>query len=147
MSTVKNRFLRSLMAVVLMASSVSGESSPFTGTFKGTGRACSGGLYVRSQTISWVTTFSRCQRVPYEAVERSEKGNQREFVFRLKAHKKMCAFNVLYLHHPNTPDMALDWEVIGYASVAQYEADKRNGFKTALPNSLSCPLFPQVPKP
>ena len=48
--------------------------APFTGRFLGIGRACHGMLAVRTKTISWLTSFSQCQALPYELVERTDSG-------------------------------------------------------------------------
>jgi hypothetical protein len=140
MRTVKGQLFRAWIATVLAVSGAFAVDSPFTGAFLGTGRSCYGGLYIRTKTISWLTPFSQCQRVPYEVIDRREKGNQRAFVFHLKQHAKSCGFDVLYLHHPDTPNLDIDWEIIGYVSLESYETDKKNGYKATLPNSMSCSL-------
>ncbi len=114
MRTVTHRLLRTLLASVFIVSVASAVDSPFTGAFIGTGRACYGGLHIRPRTISWLTPFSQCQ--------------------------KSCRFDVLYLDHPDIPNLDIDWGIIGYLSLESYETDKRNGYKAPLPNSLSCSL-------
>src|SRR6266849_3346311 len=138
MRTVTHRLLSTLLTPVLLASPVFAADSPFTGAFEGTGRAGYGSLYIRTKTISWMTPFSQCQKIPYDVIERLRKGNQREFVFHLKQHTKSCRFDVLYLHHPDTPNLDIDWGIIGYVSRETYESDKKNGYKAPLPSSLSC---------
>lgn len=117
-----------------------GEERPFTGAFQGTGRACYGGLFVRTKTLSWLTPFSQCQKLPYETIDRKEQGRQRQFAFRLKQRTKACQYEVLYLYHGDSPDPDIDWHVIGYSSLAEYEADRQNGFKADSPNALACAL-------
>jgi len=129
-----------LLASVFIVSVASAVDSPFTGAFIGTGRACYGGLHIRPRTISWLTPFSQCQKILYEVIERRKRGNQREFVFHIKQHAKGCRFGVLYLDHPDIPNLDIDWGIIGYLSLESYETDKRNGYKAPLPNSLSCSL-------
>src|SRR5882672_2140538 len=117
MQTVTHRFLNTLLASVLLVSHVCAADSPFTGAFEGTGRACYGGLYIRTRTISWLTPFSQCQSVLYEVIERLEKGNQRQFAFHLKQRREKCPFDVLYLNHSDTLNPDTGWHVIGYSSV------------------------------
>jgi hypothetical protein len=132
------QLLKTSVLVCFAASSMRATDAPFTGSFEGTGRACYGGLYIRTRTISWVTPFSRCERMPYQLLEHSENGTQQEFAFQFKRPAKSCRFSVLYLYHGNTANLGRDWHVIGYASLQDYEGDKRNGFKADNPASQSC---------
>ena len=140
MRTVTHRILGTLLASVLIVSLAFAVDSPFTGAFKGTGRACDGGLYIRTRTISWLTAFSQCRSVLYEVLERREEGHLRQFAFHLKQTGKGCRFDVLYLYHPDTPNPDTDWHVIGYASIQDYREDKQNGYKGDAPRSQSCSL-------
>jgi hypothetical protein len=133
------RMLNVLLALFLISTSLATEA-PFTGAFEGTGRACYGGLYVRTKTISWLTPFSQCQKIRYEILEHEKKGNGRRFVFHLKQQQRSCRFEVLYLYHGDTPNRAIDWHVIGYALMTDYQADKQKGFKADSPNAQSCSL-------
>jgi len=135
-----NRLAGAALIVSLWQATGSAAEPPFTGTFEGTGRACYGGLYVRTKTISWSTPFSACKRVPYEVLERSEKGNERRFTFRLKSSSKACRYGVLYLYHGASANADIDWHVIGYATFEDYKADQQNGFKADSPQALSCSL-------
>lgn len=134
------RTLNVLLSILLFVSTSLAAEAPFTSAFQGTGRACYGGLYVRTKTISWLTSFSRCQKVPYEMLERQENGHDRRFTFRLKQHPKGCRFEVLYLYHRDIPNPDIDWHVIGYASLTDYRADKQDGFKANSPNAQACSL-------
>ena len=140
MQIVTHRFLGMLLASVLLVFPVCAADSVFTGAFEGTGRACYGGLYIRTKTISWLTPFSQCQRVLYEVIEHGDKGNQRQFAFHLKQRSKGCRFDVLYLYHADTPNPDAGWHVIGYSSVEDYRTDKLNGYKGDAPQSQSCSL-------
>jgi hypothetical protein len=128
-----------ILSTVCAASPVA--STPrFTGAFSGTGRACYGRLYVRTKTISWLTTFSQCQKVPYGVLEQHENGNERRFAFQLERRSKGCRFAVIYLYHRDNPDQDMDWQVIGYESIEDYRADQAQGFKADAPTALSCYL-------
>src|SRR5262245_31405462 len=54
-----------LVVALAMSPGVGGAGPAFTGTFRGTGRACTGALFVRTKTLEWNTTYSRCQS-PYK---------------------------------------------------------------------------------
>jgi hypothetical protein len=128
---------RLLLASLLTAIAAS-AGPPLTGIFQGTGRACYGTLSVKAGTISWITPFSQCRKTQYEVIEQREDGNRREAAFHLKQRSKGCLFEVLYLFHPDTPDPKIDWHVIGYGSLEDYQSGKQNGYKADSPRSQSC---------
>ena len=133
--------LRTLTIVaVLSGLAANAEPPAFTGVFDGTGRACSGQLFVRQKTITWLSSFSKCRGIPYTTVEQKSEGNQRGYTFLLKEKQRGCLYQVLYLTHDNVADMGIDWNVIGYASMQDYDADKLKGFKAEGENDLSCYL-------
>jgi hypothetical protein len=113
----------------------------FTGSFRGTGRACYGRLDVRTRTLSWLTSFSQCQSVPYQVLEQHEHGDERSFAFHLEQPTKGCRFQVVYLHHRDAPERDTGWEGIGYASLEDYRADEAQGFKAGPASSLACELI------
>jgi hypothetical protein len=116
-------------------------AAPFTGAFSGTGRACYGKLFVREKTISWLTTFSQCQKLAYEIVDQHTEGHARRFTFHLKARPKACRYSVIFLRHrADEADLRLGWDVIGYDSLEDYRADEKQGFKGDLPTSMTCYL-------
>ncbi len=129
-----------LLSTICAAATPLPSARQFTGAFSGTGRACYGKLYVRTKTISWLTTFSQCQQVPYGVLEQHESGNERRFAFELKKPNKGCRFGVIYLYHRDTPNRDIDWQVIGYKSLDDYRADQAQGFKGEALTALSCYL-------
>jgi len=97
-------------------------------------------LYIRTKTVSWLTPFSQCRKVPYEVIERNQKGDERRFAFHLKQRNQACLFDVLYLYHSDTPNPDIGWHVIGYATQEEYQADKQDGYTANSPRSQSCSL-------
>ena len=67
------RRFSSIVVITLLglAPVVQARAEKLTGTFVGTGRACSGRLVVQAKTVSWVTAFSRCESLPYDVIEQS----------------------------------------------------------------------------
>ena len=114
--------------------------APFTGAFSGTGRACYGRLFVRTETIAWLTPFSQCPRVRYRIVDDERSGHARALTFALQRIPKGCRYGVIHLRHDDEPDPAIGWEVFGYATLDDYRQDRASGFTAAQPTSISCYL-------
>jgi hypothetical protein len=74
MCTIKT-ILFALVASLFSSLGLAAEK-PFTGVFSGYGRACSGGLFVRTKTIEWNSTFSACKRTQYDILEKSAEGEK-----------------------------------------------------------------------
>ncbi len=134
--------LRTLTIVAVLSSLAANAAPPaFTGVFDGTGRACSGQLFVRQKTITWLSSFSKCRGIPYTTVEQKSEGNQRGYTFLLKEKQRGCLYQVLYLTHHDNANMDIFWEVLGYTTMQEFEADKQKGFKAESEDELSCPLI------
>jgi hypothetical protein len=118
----------------------------FTGAFSGTGRACYGKLFVRTETIAWLTPFSQCPRVRYRIVGAEQSGNARALTFELTHRAKGCRYGVLHLRHRDEPDPAIGWEVFGYATLDDYRQDRARGFKAESPTSMVCYLVADEPR-
>lgn len=129
-----------LILNLLLVFLASAKAQTFTGAFEGTGRACSGSLVVEAKSISWMTPFSKCRKVAYEVLDQGGGGNKQYYAFQLKQQQRGCLYSVLYLTHEEAANMDINWNVIGYASLKQYEADKQKGFETVPGSSLSCYL-------
>jgi hypothetical protein len=130
--------------VVALGSAMRAEgvvAQRFTGSFRGTGRACHGRLDVRSRTLSWLTSFSQCQSIPYQPIEQREHGAERSFAFRLEKSTEGCRFQVIHLHHRDGSEADVGWEAIGYATLGDYRADEALGFKATPASSLACELI------
>ncbi|HWT20775.1 MAG TPA: hypothetical protein VN280_17800 [Variovorax sp.] len=129
-----------LALLVLAGTGTATAETPFTGAFSGTGRACSGGLYVRTRTIEWNSSFSICKPVRYEVLEKEEAGGRGRIAFRLKARGRPCLYEVIEAVQHST----YGWEVRGYQSLASYRnralPDWRNS-PLAERLILSCPMI------
>ncbi|MES2247061.1 MAG: hypothetical protein V4645_07260 [Pseudomonadota bacterium] len=131
-----------LVALALAFPCTTLADTPFTGRFSGTGRACSGGLYVRTKTIEWNSSFSICKPTRYEVLDRgrSKEGGER-IVFRLQSRSRQCLYEVIEVEQYDI----YSWGVQGFQSLEAY----RN---RALPDwanspleerlTLSCPMTP-----
>ena len=110
------------LAVMLFATSAApalsyGAGAPFTGVFQGEGRACFGGLFVRSKTIEWTSSFSKCGPVRYEILDKDMTGEHPRIAYRLMERSKQCRNAVIALTHYNDEV----WDVKGYPSVEAYQ--------------------------
>lgn len=131
------RLLTLCTAVVLTAQAV---EAPFTGRFVGTGRACYGMLAVRTQTISWLTSFSQCQALPYELAEQTDGDGHLRITWRFTRSTPACRYQIISLTHDGGPDQDIGWNVTGYGSQQSYLRDKSAGYKGATPDTMSCYL-------
>ena len=117
------------------------EPWPFTAAFVGTGRICYGGLFIRERTISWLTTYSQCQKIPYEVLEHRAEGNERHIVFRLQKKPPYCRHRIIYLMHVDKPNFGIGWGAIGFETLQQLQ-DARKVDWTAKPASSQwCYLY------
>lgn len=136
-----------VLAVVLLVGARTRAAEPpratprFTGSFSGTGRACYGQLLVRTETISWLTPFSRCRRVPYRIVDDEQHGHARDLTFALARRPEGCRYGVIHLRHRDEPDPAIGWEAFGYATLDDYRQDRARGFTAASETSIACYLI------
>lgn len=133
--------IRGVLALCMVAglTAQAGEA-PFTGRFLGTGRACYGMLAVRTKTISWLTSFSQCQALPYELVERADSAGRLRITWRFTRNLPACRYRLISLAHNGGSDKDIGWNVIGYGSEQSYLADKAAGYTAAAPDALSCYL-------
>ena len=119
-----------LMALALAGACPALADAPFTGKFSGTGRACSGGLYVRTKTIEWNSSFSICKPTRYEVLDNElDKKEDERIVFRLQSPSRQCLYPVIEVQRLST----YIWGVQGYQSMESY----RN---RALPDWANSPL-------
>lgn len=129
-----------LLAAGLSSSALAAADKPFTGVFEGTGRACSGNLYIRTKTVEWNTPFSACKRTGYEVLEKDFDGEPKRLALRLKNRSKHCRYGVVEV----TQASRYAWNATAYPSLEAFR-------KRALPewsNSvlpgrmvLSCPMI------
>ncbi len=116
------------------------QMDKLTGTFAGTGRACSGQLIVQPKTISWVTSFSRCESLPYEIIEQATDAETYRYSFKFKRHAPRCRYRYITVTHKREGGEDVGWGVIGYGSEQSYLADKANGYTANAEDTMSCYL-------
>lgn len=129
------------LAAVCLAPVVQAQSKRLTGEFSGTGRACSGRLIVRAKTISWTSSFSRCEAVPYELVEQTADAGVVRYSFRFTRIAPRCAYRYITVSHNELRGGDIGWEVIGYGSEGSYFADKAKGYRADAEDAMSCYLI------
>jgi hypothetical protein len=135
-----------VVSAALSAAAPAPAKQRLTGAFSGTGRACYGKLFVRTETIEWLTPFSQCPRVRYRIVDDERDGNARAVTFELDHRAKGCRYGVIHLRHRDEPDPAIGWEVFGYATLDDYRQDRARGFKAESPTSMVCYLVADEPR-
>jgi hypothetical protein len=112
-----------------LSSTLAAADNAFTGNFQGTGRACSGALYVRAKTIEWNSSYSICKSSPYEILEKKFDGDQERIVFRLKNRSSRCRYSVVEVERASD----YNWNVSGYQSLEGFR-------KRGLPEWSNSPL-------
>ena len=121
--------LIALFVAALTAPALSyAAGAPFTGVFQGEGRACFGGLFVRSKTIEWTSSFSKCGPVRYEILDQDMTGEHPRIAYRLAARSKQCRNAVIAL----TRYDGEVWDVKGYPSVEAYQKRDQPDWKNSV---------------
>jgi hypothetical protein len=113
--------------------------APFTAVFSGTGRACSGGLFVRTKTIEWNSSFSICKPTRYSVLDKDLAADRRRIAFRLAARSRRCHYEVIEAQQYST----YGWSVQGYQSLEAYEKRALPGWRNSPLDErmvLSCPM-------
>lgn len=131
-----------LVLALLLAGETSAADKPFTGVFEGTGRACSGNLYIRSKTVEWNTPFSVCKRTTYEVLEKDFSGEGKRLALHLKTRSKRCAYVVVEATKADSVS-PYAWNITGYQSLEAFQKRELPGWKhSALDErmTLSCPV-------
>lgn len=96
--------------------STAGDAA-FTGSFRGEGRACFGGLFVRTKTIEWNSSFSTCGPSVYEVLHHGLTEVQPKIAYRLIRRQKQCRSEVIELVHYEGEV----WSVNGYPTAEAYQ--------------------------
>ncbi|MET3498242.1 hypothetical protein [Variovorax boronicumulans] len=128
-----------LAGLVLAGPCTATAETPFTGKFSGTGRACSGGLFVRTQTIEWNSSFSVCRPARYDVLEKDLRKDHGRIVFRFKTRSRQCLYEVIEAEQVGT----YGWDVRGYQSLASYRKRALPGWSNSSLTErqiLSCPM-------
>jgi len=129
MQTSRSAVLALLVLAGTAGTGTATADAPFTGVFSGTGRACSGGLYVRTKTIEWNSSFSVCKPARYRVLEQDLARDHGRIAFRLDARSRQCRYEVIEAERIST----YGWSVQGYQSLEAYQ-------KHALPGWRNSPL-------
>lgn len=116
-----------LFSFLLISTSVSAAQNPFIGVYKGEGRACFGGLYVRERTLEWHASFFRCGPVRYRRIAQEE-GTRPRLAVELEGDGKACGLKVVELKYYSE----WSWTVNGYPSREAYERREEPGWKDAV---------------
>lgn len=127
-----------LLAAVFVDPSVAGER-PFTGVFEGTGRACSGNLYIREKTAEWNTPFSVCKPARYELLEKDFTGEHKRLALRIKSRSKRCAYEVFEVEQVSR----YGWNANAYQTLEAFQKRSHPDWENSpLPErlTLSCPV-------
>lgn len=132
--------LLSALAIGALCTHVHASTSPLTGHFIGSGRACYGTLAISNKTISWNTAFSRCKARPFRLTEEDSAEGKRRLTFEFSKISPDCHFQVISLTHDENSGADTGWEATGYADLASYQTDRRSGYTRSAPDMMSCAL-------
>jgi hypothetical protein len=139
MKTSRAAVLSLLVLAGTAGTGTAAAGAPLTGVFSGTGRACSGGLYVRARTIEWNSSFSVCKPARYRVLEQVLAKDHGRIAFRLDARSRQCRYEVIEALQVST----YGWSVQGYRSLEAYQKRALPGWRhSALDERLvlSCPM-------
>jgi hypothetical protein len=139
MCTVKALSMFAIAAFLSM--NADANTSPLTGYFVGSGRACYGALKIAEKTISWHTAFSHCKAQPFHLVEESRNAGKQRLTFEFSETASACRFQIISVTHDDGSAPDTGWEVTGYANLASYREDKRSAFTRNAPDTMSCALI------
>jgi hypothetical protein len=114
------------LATLLFSSLGLAAEKPFTGVFSGYGRACSGGLFIRTKTIEWNSSFRICKPTRYDILEKSAKGEKERIVFQLRKYSQRCGLAVIEIENAQTEDDR--WDVTGYQTLESYQKRHEPGW-------------------
>ncbi len=136
---MQTRAAAALAFLALAGTGTAIAAAPFTAVFGGTGRACSGGLYVRTQTIEWNSSFSICKPSRYSVLEKDLAAAHDRIVFRLATRGRQCRYEVVEAEQIST----YGWSVQGYPSIEAYQKRALPGWHHSPRDErmvLSCPM-------
>lgn len=127
-----------LAAAVVAPGAPAGERS-FTGVFEGTGRACSGNLYIREKTAEWNTPFSVCKPARYELLEKDFAREHKRLALRIKSRSKRCLYEVFEVEQVSR----YGWNANAYQTLEAFQKRSLPDWDNSpLPErlTLSCPV-------
>ena len=118
---------RLLLAFALSSTSALAAQNPFDGVYKGEGRACFGGLYLRERSLDRHASFFRCGPVRYRRIAQEE-GSKPRLAVQLEGGGKTCGLKVVELKYYSE----WSWTVNGYPSRDAYDRREEPGWKDAV---------------
>lgn len=124
------------------------DETLFPSRLEGSGRACSGRIYIRDHTIEWNSTFSICKPSRYETLEKNINPAHPRIVYHIKKLSKKCLYEVIELERPSS-DQHSFWYATGYQSIEGFkQKDNPKWQSPDLPekilekrNTISCPMY------
>lgn len=102
------------------------------GKFQGSGRACHGSFIIDKKTLSWSTSFSKCQKAIYKILDSKDDSDHTEFSVQLLNVSQKCLYPFVRLSK-NLKDSKAIWNVTGFTTLDALKNNDKNG--------LSCPLY------
>lgn len=120
------RMRTALLVLLAVGTPALAAQDPFLGVYRGQGRACTGGLFLRQRTLEWNASFFRCGPVPYRRLEQ-EDGARPRLALRITHAGKACRFEVVEIHYYSE----WSWTINGYPSLEAYERRDEPGWKDA----------------
>jgi hypothetical protein len=128
---------------VCATSALAADDASFTGNFQSSGGlVCQGGLYVRTKTLDWISTYHVCKNSPYEVLEKDLSGERHRIVFRIKKRAPRCGMEVFELKQANPRNR--QWDTHAYPSLEAYRNRTLPGWIDSLAperQALSCMVF------
>jgi len=124
------------------APAIASADPVFTVAFGSSGRACQGGLYVRTKTLDWITTYQVCKAMRYEVLEKDLTGNPQRIVFRTEKRSRQCSMEVFELSQAD-PRVG-KWDASAYPSLEAYQKRNEPGWIDSLDphrQALDCMMF------
>ena len=115
------------LVFVLLAGPVAAAADPFLGVYRGQGRACTGGLFLRQRTLEWNASFFRCGPVSYRRIEQ-DGGARPRVALRISHPGKACRFEVVEIHYFSE----WSWTINGYPSMEAYEHRREPDWKDSV---------------
>lgn len=127
------------LALLLFAGGAVAADVPLTGAFSGTGRACSGGLYLRAKTVEWISTYSICKPSRYELLAQDLSVDHQRIAVRIKTRSRQCRYEIVEAEQVSTHG----WDVRGYKTLEAYRKQGLPDWQNSLlpeRRFLSCPM-------
>jgi len=140
MHTLKSTILT--LSLLICSTITKATEDIFTGSFEGTGRACSGKLQVQKKEIKWNSTYSQCRTIQYSVLEADLANKERRIAFHLQNPNEKCLYPIIEIKYSS----GYNWHVNGYQSLEGFQNRNSPDWKNSpLPErqNLSCLMIKQ----